>query len=82
LYEALFPLVRRFCAPLIAFLLGALCSGILARFLVYRQQSGKIGKLDSRFTANSRFWRTFTIIGIPAAALISGLTAGIVTAIR
>jgi septal ring factor EnvC (AmiA/AmiB activator) len=32
--------------------------------------------------ASSKFWRTFTIVGIPAAALISGLAVGIMMGLR
>jgi hypothetical protein len=41
LYEVFLPLIRHLRAPVIAFLLGALCAGIAAGLLVYRQQSGK-----------------------------------------
>jgi septal ring factor EnvC (AmiA/AmiB activator) len=37
---------------------------------------------SKRYEANSKFWRTFTIIGIPAAALISGLTVGIMMGVK
>jgi hypothetical protein len=32
--------------------------------------------------ASSRFWKNFTLIGIPAAVVISGLTAGLVVGLR
>jgi septal ring factor EnvC (AmiA/AmiB activator) len=41
-----------------------------------------LSSLSKKYESSSRFWRTFTIIGIPAAALISGLTVGIVTGVR
>jgi septal ring factor EnvC (AmiA/AmiB activator) len=44
----------------------------------YRTLSSSSKKLE----ASSKFWRTFTAIGIPAAALISGLTVGIVMGTR
>jgi hypothetical protein len=34
----------------------------------YRMQSD----LSAKYERNSRFWKTFTLIGIPAAALLSG----------
>jgi len=37
----------------------------------YRMQS----QLSVRYAQSSKFWRTFTIIAIPAAALISGTAA-------
>lgn len=37
---------------------------------------------SKKYEASSKFWRTFTMIGIPAAALLSGLTVGIVMGVR
>jgi hypothetical protein len=34
----------------------------------YRKQSA----LSARYEKSSRFWRTFTLIAVPAAALLSG----------
>jgi hypothetical protein len=39
MYETLLPPVRRFRAPVTAFLPGALCSGTITGLPVYRQQS-------------------------------------------
>ena len=39
---------------------------------IYRTQS----VLSSKYEQTSKFWRTFTIIAIPAAALISGCIVG------
>jgi ElaB/YqjD/DUF883 family membrane-anchored ribosome-binding protein len=36
---------------------------------IYRKQS----QLSVKYGQSSKFWRTFTLIGIPAAAVISGL---------
>jgi septal ring factor EnvC (AmiA/AmiB activator) len=44
----------------------------------YRAQSA----LSARYERSSRFWRTFTLVGIPAAALLSGLTAGLLMETR
>jgi septal ring factor EnvC (AmiA/AmiB activator) len=44
----------------------------------YRTLSSSSRKYES----SSKFWMTFTVIGIPAAALISGLTVGIVMGLR
>ena len=41
----------------------------------YRRQSA----LSAKYEKNSRFWRTFTLVAVPAAALLSG---GIVLAIK
>jgi flagellar biosynthesis chaperone FliJ len=41
----------------------------------YRKQSA----LSARYERSSRFWRTFTLIAVPAAALLSG---GIVFALK
>jgi hypothetical protein len=39
---------------------------------IYREQSA----LSERFERSSKFWKTFSIIGLPAAALLSaGITA-------
>jgi septal ring factor EnvC (AmiA/AmiB activator) len=35
-----------------------------------------------RSEASSKFWRTFTIVGIPAATLVSGLIVGIVMGVK
>jgi hypothetical protein len=35
---------------------------------VYRKQSS----LLARYEKNSKFWRTFTLIAVPTAALLSG----------
>ena len=35
---------------------------------IYRTQSS----LSAKYEASSKFWKTFTLIGIPAAALLSG----------
>jgi hypothetical protein len=37
---------------------------------------------SKKYEASSRFWRTFTVIGIPAAVIISGLTVGLVMGLR
>jgi hypothetical protein len=36
---------------------------------IYKKQSA----LSAKYAQNSKFWRTFTLIGIPAAAVISGV---------
>jgi DNA repair exonuclease SbcCD ATPase subunit len=41
----------------------------------YRKQSA----LSAKYERNSRFWRTFTLIAVPAAALLSG---GLVFALK
>jgi hypothetical protein len=41
----------------------------------YRKQSA----LSARYEKNLRFWKTFTLIAVPAAALLSG---GLVWALR
>jgi hypothetical protein len=41
----------------------------------YRTQSG----LSAKYERSSRFWRTFTLIAVPAAALLSG---GLVWALK
>jgi hypothetical protein len=35
---------------------------------IYRKQSA----LSAKYEKNSRFWRTFTLIAVPTAALLSG----------
>jgi septal ring factor EnvC (AmiA/AmiB activator) len=42
----------------------------------YRERSA----LSEKYERSSKFWKTFTLVGIPAAALISGLTVGLVIA--
>ena len=37
---------------------------------IYRTQSA----LSAKYARSSKFWRTFTVIGIPAAAAISGVS--------
>jgi hypothetical protein len=37
-------------------------------------------KNAEKYEASSKFWKTFTIVGLPAAALLSGLTVGLVMA--
>jgi hypothetical protein len=37
---------------------------------------------SKKYEASSRFWKNFTLIGIPAAVIISGLTAGLVVGLR
>jgi methyl-accepting chemotaxis protein len=44
----------------------------------YRTLSSSLKRSET----SSKFWRTFTVIGIPAAALISGLTVGLVMGAR
>jgi hypothetical protein len=41
----------------------------------YRKQSS----LSAKYEKNSRFWKTFTLIAVPAAALLSG---GLVWALK
>jgi hypothetical protein len=41
----------------------------------YRRQSS----LSAKYEQSSRFWRTFTLIAVPAAAILSG---GLVLALR
>jgi septal ring factor EnvC (AmiA/AmiB activator) len=41
-----------------------------------------LSSLSKKYEASSRFWKTFTIIGIPAAVVISGLTVGLVMGLR
>jgi hypothetical protein len=36
-----------------------------------------LSDLSVKYERSSRFWRTFTLIGIPVAALLSGLTVGL-----
>jgi hypothetical protein len=38
-----------------------------------------LSDLSVKYERSSRFWRTFTLIGIPAAALLSGLAVGLGT---
>jgi DNA repair ATPase RecN len=42
---------------------------------IYRRQSA----LSAKYEKSSRFWKTFTLVAVPAAALLSG---GLVWAIR
>jgi len=41
---------------------------------IYREQSD----LSASYERKSRFWKRFTLIGIPAAVVISGLVTGLV----
>jgi hypothetical protein len=41
---------------------------------IYREQSD----LSGSYERSSRFWRRFTLIGVPAAVVISGLVTGLV----
>jgi cell shape-determining protein MreC len=43
---------------------------------IYRERSA----LSEKYERSSKFWKTFTLVGIPAAALLSGLTVGLVIA--
>jgi septal ring factor EnvC (AmiA/AmiB activator) len=44
----------------------------------YKAQSA----LSAKYERSSRFWRNFTLIGIPVAALLGGLTVGLVMGTR
>jgi hypothetical protein len=36
--------------------------------------------LSKKYARSSKFWKTFTLIGIPAAAILSGLVVGFMVA--
>jgi signal recognition particle GTPase len=42
----------------------------------YKTQS----QLSKKYARSSKFWKTFTLIGIPTAAVISGVVVGLVMA--
>jgi septal ring factor EnvC (AmiA/AmiB activator) len=50
-------------------LLQDLQAQLTAMSETYRKQSA----LSAKYAQNSKFWRTFTLIGIPATAVISGV---------
>ena len=49
-------------------LLGSLREQLNEMSKTYRMQSA----LSAKFEAESKFWRTFTLIAVPAAAILSG----------
>ena len=51
-------------------LLANLQAQLNAMSETYRKQSA----LSAKYAKNSKFWKHFTLIGIPAAAIISGVT--------
>jgi septal ring factor EnvC (AmiA/AmiB activator) len=41
-----------------------------------------LSDLSKKYEASSKFWRNFTLIGIPAAVVISGLAVGLAVGLR
>jgi hypothetical protein len=60
----------------------ALLTGLESRLHEMSETYKTLSSLSKKYEASSKFWRTFTIIGIPAAMLISGLTTGLVMSAR
>jgi len=59
-------------------LLGELREQLSEMSRIYKEQSDLSGKYERR----SRFWRNFTLIGIPAAVVISGGITALIMALR